>query len=124
MPTRPSRRCSPSAALRLFGTALDLLQRAGQVDNLVATLADLALLCSHIGQLNLAVTLHGVVGRYTSAMLDLTELDEATMALREVMGHDTFDQHRALGSAMPLAEAVQIAREQIRALQDAPASSP
>jgi predicted ATPase len=103
----------PGEALELFETAIEILQRAGDVGNLAVALADLAVLFDRLEQPNIAATLYGACSRHGDIgwVLNLPTVVEH---LREVLGETDFDRCITAGAALDVGDGVHYAQQQIR----------
>ena len=97
-------------ALALFDTAIDSFHRAGNVANLAATLADLAVFFDRIERPEIAATIYGAAANYTVTP-NAIGLSIAVDHLRSVLGETAFDECVAAGAAMEPADAVGYARD-------------
>jgi predicted ATPase/class 3 adenylate cyclase/DNA-binding CsgD family transcriptional regulator len=110
----------PEAALVLFGDAIVSFQRAGNVPQLIITLASVPALFERLQRFEAAVTLLGAMSRYESSFHHVPEL--ADVEARLVTRHGV-ERSRALvaeGAALGLDEAAAFARKQIDAARRNP----
>ena len=102
----------PLRALELFETTIVSFRDAGDHNNLVSTLAYLAVALAGVGRLEAAATLHG----HTSAHASLSTVvgaDSTAELLRRQFDGSAFDRATAIGRSMDLKDAVRYARDQI-----------
>ncbi len=98
----------------MFDTAIDSLQRAGDVANSAVAFADLAVLFDRLEQPDVAATLYGASSRHGDIGWVLN-LPAVVDHLRDVLGESVFDDRVAAGTAMDFGDAVAYARDQIQA---------
>jgi hypothetical protein len=103
----------PGQALALFDTALDRLQRAGNVPTLGETLAYLAVCFDRFERPDVAATLYGASINPFQAIISTVDLSASVDHLRAALGDAAFDQCTSTGAAMDLADAVSFARHHI-----------
>ena len=112
----------PGRALALLENAIDLLQRAGDVGNLAAAFADLAVLFDRLQRPEIAATLYGASRRHGDIGW-ATHLGAAIEHLRAALG-DTFDHYADTGATMEISDAATYARRQIRLSDLSPTEPP
>ena len=100
-------------ALDLFESAVDSMHRAGDVSNLAATFAALAVLFDRMEQPAPAAILYGVIGRHGNVRW-VVQLPAVVAHLRAVLRQDASDACVATGAAMDLSAATQYAQDEIR----------
>jgi tetratricopeptide (TPR) repeat protein len=110
----------PDQALALFDTTIDFLHQSGDVGNLAATLANLAIVLDRFGQPEIAATVYGSTTGHDArdAVISLPGLVDH---LRAQLGKPLFDESVAAGATMAIPEAVHYARG---AIATAESSSP
>lgn len=101
----------PGRAFELFDTTIVSFQNAGDHNNLVSTLAYLAVAFTGAGHPEAAATLGGFAFAHSSVST-VVGTDSADL-LREELGRVAFDAATAAGRSMDLTEAVRFARDQI-----------
>ena len=102
-------------ALALFDTAIDALHRAGNVLNLAATLANLAVFFDRLERPEIAATIYGASTRYGSSDHGRRLSTPSWTTCAPCSARRTFDDCVAAGAAMEPADAVAYARDQIQA---------
>lgn len=100
-------------ALTLFDTTLDSLHRAGNVVNVGATLANLAVLFDRIELPEIAATIYGACTDY-GIINTVINLPDVVDRLRVVLGETVFNECVSTGAALQPADAVHYARHQIQ----------
>jgi predicted ATPase len=100
-------------ALALFDTALDRLQRAGDVPTLAETLAYLAVCFDRFERPDVAATLYGAHINRFRAIISTVDLSASVDHLRASLGDVAFDQCVATGANMDLSDVVGYARHHI-----------
>ena len=98
--------------LAMFDDTIDSFHQSGDIDNVAAALAHLAVFFDGYDQPETAAAIHGSTTRYTSTVM-VAALPATIDHLRAVLGEARFDECVAAGAAMELAEAVRYAHEQI-----------
>jgi hypothetical protein len=106
-------------ALEMFDTAIDSLHRAGSAPSVAVTLASLAVFLHRIERPEIAATVYGTTTGHPAIDWE-PNLPDAVDHLRSVLGETAFDDCVATGAAMEFGDAVQYARQQIKALQTEP----
>ena len=109
----------PAQALELLDNAIDLLHRGGDVANLAAAFAHLAVFFDRVRQPEIAATLYGA-SRRPGALDWVTHLDTVIAHLRSVLGDITFDHCADTGAAMGIGDPATFARRQIRLSRQPP----
>ncbi len=99
--------------LIMFDSTIDSFRQAGDVGNVAATLANLALFFDRHGQPEIAATLYGSTTQHTSTLM-VADWPERVGQLRTALGESRFDECTAVGAAMELADAVRYARRHIQ----------
>jgi hypothetical protein len=99
--------------LTMFDSAIDAFHQSGDVGNVAATLADLAIFLDRDEQPEIAATIYGITSGYTSTAM-VAGLPATVDHLRTVLGESRFDECVAAGTAMELAQAVPYAHRQIQ----------
>ena len=107
-----------ATALARFATAIDTFRRAGNLAQLVITLASVPTLFDRLGRPEAAATLHAAMIRHPAGVQHVPELEALGDALTAAL-RDRIVEPAALGAAMDLDAAAVYARAEIqRALQD------
>ena len=101
-------------ALALFDTTVDSFHRAGNIPNLAATLAYLAVFFDRYERPEIAATVYGASTRHGISTMTM-DLPRVVNHLCSVLGQSSFDRCVAAGAAMEPADAVAYARDQIQA---------
>ncbi len=103
----------PEQALELFDSTLDMLDRAGNVANMAATLANLALFVDRVGRPDIAATVYGACSNYgiINTVVGLPDLVDRLCAK---LADGAFEDCVTAGAAMELSDAVHYARRQIQ----------
>jgi predicted ATPase len=101
-------------ALALFDTTVDSFHRAGNIPNLAATLAYLAVFFDRFERPETAATVYGASTRHGISTMTM-DLPRVVNHLYSVLGQTSFDRCVAAGAAMEPADAVAYARDQIQA---------
>jgi hypothetical protein len=99
-------------AVALFATAIDSLQRAGDVGNLVVAFADLVVFFDRVEQPSIAATIYGASTHHGDIGW-VVSLPNVLEHLRTVLGETAFNTCIATGAAMDIGEAVQYALDQL-----------
>ena len=98
----------------MFDTTVDSFHRAGNIPNVAATLAYLAVFFERFERPEIAATVYGASTRHgISAMV--IDLPSVVDHLCSVLGQISFDRCVAVGAAMDPSDAVAYARDQIQA---------
>src|SRR3954468_21037191 len=108
----------PGAALALFGSSVDVLQRAGNVTQLGITLATAPLLFERLGETATAATMYGAVTGERGRAHHVPELPELGERLRAELGETRFAQCVAAGAAMDVNETGDFVRGEIERFRD------
>ena len=103
----------PDTALALFGPAIESFLRAGNVPQLVITIASVPALFERVDRLVAAATLLGAISREPSSFHHVPGLVELGARLDEKLGDEKFLQCSQAGSAMNLNGAAAYAKQQI-----------
>jgi len=99
-------------ALALFGSAIDTFDQAGNVAQLVITVASVPVLLDRAGRPEAAATLHAAMTHHPAGVHHVPELADLGDRLASRLGSDT-DEPAAVGRAMSLDDAARYARTQI-----------
>jgi predicted ATPase/class 3 adenylate cyclase/DNA-binding CsgD family transcriptional regulator len=112
----------PEAALTLFGPAIESFHQAGNVPQLIITLASVPALFERVDRLEAAATLLGAMSREPSSSHHVPELVDLGTRLVEKLGNERFRQFSQAGAALGRNDAASYARNQTelarRALQE------
>jgi DNA-binding CsgD family transcriptional regulator len=103
----------PEVALGLFAEAIGAFQRAGNVPQLVITLASVPALFERLDRLAPAATVLGALADDPSSMHHVPELADLGNRVRRRLGGSRFDELVAAGAGLDLAGAAGYARHQI-----------
>jgi predicted ATPase/DNA-binding CsgD family transcriptional regulator len=103
----------PDAALKLFGPAIESFHQAGNVPQLIITLASVPALFDRIGRLDVAATLLGALSRESSSLHHVPELSELGTRINAQLGEPRSKELAAAGAMLDLHDAASYAREQI-----------
>ncbi|MEP7115715.1 MAG: LuxR C-terminal-related transcriptional regulator, partial [Ilumatobacteraceae bacterium] len=103
----------PDAALALFGPAIESFHQAGNVPQLIITLASVPALFERVDRLEAAATLLGAVSRESASFHHVPELVALGDRLNEQLGTTRARQLMTAGSTLDLDDAAIYAREQI-----------
>jgi predicted ATPase/class 3 adenylate cyclase/DNA-binding CsgD family transcriptional regulator len=114
----------PAAALGLFAEAITAFQRAGNVPQLVITLASLPALFARLGRLEPAAMLLGALGNEPSSGHHVPELVELGDRIEHDLGSKRAEQLTADGGALDLGDAAVYARQQIEVARRDPTPRP
>jgi DNA-binding CsgD family transcriptional regulator len=107
-----------TAALNLFASSVDALQRAGNVAQLGITLATAPALFERLGELETAaITYGGVTGDHGGAH-HVPELPDVGRRLRSALGNAVFEQRLVDGGAMDMNETADFVRVAIERLRN------
>lgn len=101
------------AAVELFASAVDGFQQAGNVAQLIITLASLPALFERLGRLEAATTLVGAMSNQPASRHHVPELLELGERLAERLGEDKSARFTSFGAVMDLDDAAVYALEQI-----------
>jgi tetratricopeptide (TPR) repeat protein len=99
--------------LALFDTTIDSFHQSGEIGQLAATFAHLAMFLDRYEQPDIAATIYAATIRYPYTAI-VVGLDATVDHLRSVLSQTRFDECVAAGAAMELSEAVQYARHHIQ----------
>ncbi len=102
----------PDVALSLFESAIDAFQRAGNIAQLIITLASVPALFDRLGSRQAAATLHAAMTRLPASTEHVPELAKLGDRLATELG-DAITKPAAAGHAMDLDQAATYARAQI-----------
>jgi DNA-binding CsgD family transcriptional regulator len=112
----------PEAALALFGPAIESFHQAGNVPQLIITLASVPALFERVDRLEAAATLLGAMSREPSSFHHVPELVDLGNRLVEKLGDERSRQFLQAGAALDRNDAASYAKDQIelarRALQE------
>jgi DNA-binding CsgD family transcriptional regulator len=114
----------PAAALGLFATAITAFQRAGNVPQLIISLASVPALFERLRRPEPAATLLGALADEPSSVHHVPELAELRDRVRRDLGPKRTDQLTADGAALDLGAAAVYARQQIEVVRRDPAPRP
>ena len=114
----------PAAALGLFAEAIAAFQRAGNVPQLVITLASVPALFERLGRHDPAATLVGALTNEPSSARHVPELAELGDRSGRELGPTRNGQLTADGAALDLGEAAVYARQQIEVARRDPTPRP
>ncbi|HEX3089452.1 MAG TPA: adenylate/guanylate cyclase domain-containing protein, partial [Ilumatobacteraceae bacterium] len=101
------------AALKLLGPAIESFHQAGNVPQLIITLASVPALFERVGQLDAAATLLGALSRESSSLHHVPELVELGQRLTAQLGEARSEELTNAGAMLDLNDAAAYAREQI-----------
>ena len=108
-----------AAALELFGPAIAVFQRAGNVPQLIITLASVPALFERIDRLEVAATLLSAIAQEPSSAHHVPELVEIGERLETMLGADRFARCARAGAALDRSGTAAYALAQIeRAARD------
>jgi predicted ATPase/DNA-binding CsgD family transcriptional regulator len=114
----------PEAALGLFAEAITAFQRAGNVPQLVITLASVPALFERLDRPAPAATLLGALTNEPSSLHHVPELAELGDRVRPALGARRTEELVATGAAMDLGDAAVYTRQQIEVARRDPARRP
>jgi predicted ATPase/class 3 adenylate cyclase/DNA-binding NarL/FixJ family response regulator len=103
----------PDAALKLFGPAIESFHQAGNVPQLIITLASVPALFERVGRLDAAATLLGALSRESSSLHHVPELVDLGDRLTAQLGESRWNEFTTAGAMLDLNDAAAYAREQI-----------
>ncbi len=103
----------PAVALGLFAEAITAFQRAGNVPQLIITLASVPALFERLGRPDPAATLLGALANEPSSAHHVPELGELGERIGRVLGPKRAGQLTVEGGALDLGDAAVYARQQI-----------
>ncbi len=103
----------PAAALGLFAEAIGAFQRAGNVPQLVITLASVPALFERLGRIEPAATLVGALANEPSSSHHVPELAALGARIGVDLGPKRAEQLAAEGADLDLGDAAVYARQQI-----------
>jgi DNA-binding NarL/FixJ family response regulator len=103
----------PEAALALFGPAIESFHQAGNVAQLIITLASVPALFERVGRLDAAATLLGALSRESASFHHVPELVDLGDRLSAQLGEEQSRQLTSAGATLDLNDAAVYAREQI-----------
>lgn len=101
------------AALSLFGPAIDAFHQAGNVPQLIITLASVPALLERVGRLDAAATLLAAISREPSSFHHVPELADLGKRLAAQLGPGRSSELSSAGTALDLNDAATYAREEI-----------
>lgn len=110
----------PEVALVLFGEAIEAFHRAGNVPQLIITLASVPALFERLDRLDQAATLLGAMSQQEASFHHVPELTELDGRLAATLGEERTRELIAAGSAFDLNAAAVYARQQIDAARRDP----
>ncbi len=114
----------PAAALGLFAEAIGAFQRAGNVPQLIITLASVPALFERLGRNDPAATLVGALTNEPSSAHHVPELAELGDRIARALGPKRAEQLTADGAAFDLGEAAVYARQQLEVARRDPTPRP
>jgi predicted ATPase/DNA-binding CsgD family transcriptional regulator len=114
----------PAAALGLFADAITEFQRAGNVPQLVITLASVPALFVRLGRPEPAATVLGALAAHPTSAHHVPELAELSGRIERELGPKRTEQLAADGAALDLAGAAVYARQQIDVARRDPSPPP
>lgn len=114
----------PAAALGLFADALAAFQRAGNVPQLVITLASVPALFERLGRPEPAATVIGALAAHPSSAHHVPELGDLSARIGRELGPKRTEQLSADGAALDLADAAVYARRQLDVARRDPSRRP
>ena len=103
----------PHTALMLFAEALSAFQRAGNVPQLVITLASVPALFERLDRPAPALVILGALSREPTTFHHVPELRELGDRVRRMLGEQRADELTAEGAGLDLGQAAVYAREQL-----------
>jgi predicted ATPase/class 3 adenylate cyclase/DNA-binding NarL/FixJ family response regulator len=103
----------PDTALALFGPAIESFHKAGNVPQLIITLASVPALFERVDRLEAAATLLGAISREPSSFHHVPGLVDLGARLSEKLGNEKYLQFSQTGSALDLNAASSYAKQQI-----------
>jgi predicted ATPase/class 3 adenylate cyclase/DNA-binding NarL/FixJ family response regulator len=103
----------PEAALALFSPAIESFHQAGNVPQLIITLASVPALFERVGRLDAAATLLGAISRESASFHHVPELVDLGDRLTAQLGEERSGQLTSAGATLDLNDAAVYAREQI-----------
>jgi tetratricopeptide (TPR) repeat protein len=104
---------APQEALALFDAAIDSFHRSGNLADLAATLAYLAMFFDRVEEPGIAATIYGAAEGSGSIIL-VPNLKGVVLHLRAVLGGQAFQDRAAAGAVMDIGDAVAYARHEIQ----------
>jgi predicted ATPase/DNA-binding NarL/FixJ family response regulator len=107
------------AALSLFGPAIEVFHQAGNVPQLIITLASVPALFERVGRLDAAATLLAAISREPSSFHHVPELVDLGERLTAQLGAARSTELSSAGAALDLNDAAAYAREQIELARQA-----
>jgi predicted ATPase len=102
----------PAQALGLFDSTVDSFHRSGNVADLAATLAYVAIFFDRVGKPDIAASIYGAVSRHGSVRL-VPDLASVVAHICVDLGDTVVEECVAAGAAMEPADAVRYTRDQI-----------
>jgi DNA-binding CsgD family transcriptional regulator len=114
----------PAAALGLFAEAITAFQRAGNVPQLIITLASVPALFDRMGRREPAATLLGALAGEPSSAHHVPELAGLGDRIARELGQKRTEQLTADGAALELGDAAVYARQQLEAARRDPTPAP
>ncbi|HVE18936.1 MAG TPA: LuxR C-terminal-related transcriptional regulator [Ilumatobacteraceae bacterium] len=103
----------PEAALALFGPAIESFHQAGNVAQLIITLASVPALFERIGRLDIAATLLGAISGEPASFHHVPELVDLGDRLAAQLGEERSKELTSAGATLDLNDSAAYAREQI-----------
>ncbi len=103
----------PEVALGLFDMAVDSFQRAGNIAQLIITVALVPALFEQLGRLEAAATLHAAITRVPAAVDHVPDLVPLANRLEKALSPDDFGRCAASGEGLDLNAAATFARQHI-----------
>jgi DNA-binding NarL/FixJ family response regulator len=108
------------SALALFGEAISAFQRAGNVPQLVITVASVPALFERLDRLAPAAMLLGALSRESASLHHVPELAELGERIKTKLGRARCDELTEAGTALDLQGAAVYARQQLEVARRAP----
>jgi DNA-binding CsgD family transcriptional regulator len=113
----------PATALQLFATAIETFQRAGNVAQLIITLASVPALLDRIGRCEGAASLHAGITQEPASLHHVPELADLGDSLAGKLDEETLAARTTIGTALDLNEVAAHAREEIQLAREDLAAS-
>jgi len=103
----------PDEALELFGSAIEVFQRASNIAQLIITVALVPAVFERLGRLEPAATLHSAIVREPASVDHVPDLADLGDRLNVAVDQDTLARCVATGSRLDLNQAASYARAEI-----------
>jgi predicted ATPase/DNA-binding CsgD family transcriptional regulator len=113
----------PATALQLFATAIETFQRAGNVAQLIITLASVPALLDRLGRCEGAASLHAGITQEPASLHHVPELADLGDSLAGKLDEETLAARTTIGTALDLNEVAAHAREEIQLAREDLAAS-